>query len=237
MPTIGTDPLLADRIFDLLKREIISSRQKPGQPFNETVMAKRFKASRTPIREACGRLSKEGLLVSIPNKGYLVAPITIKDVLDIYQLRHIVEPLCAETAAIELDGNNLAELEDIVRVENGRQGNSYTVALIEMNHDFHGRLAQTTKNDRIVDLVDSLLLACARLDYMLMDLYPTKWIDHSEILSSLKAHDRGAARQAMSRHIQLTQEQMSKIFSGEGLSLPNTPQKEEPPRVTALSEN
>jgi len=106
-----------------------------------------------------------------------------------------------------------------------------------MNHDFHGRLAQTTKNDRIVDLVDSLLLACARLDYMLMDLYPTKWIDHSEILSSLKAHDRGAARQAMSRHIQLTQEQMSKIFSGEGLSLPNTPQKEEPPRVTALSEN
>src|SRR5213595_938584 len=54
MPTIGTDPLLADRIFDLLKREIISSRQKSGQPFNETVMAKRFKASRTPIREACG---------------------------------------------------------------------------------------------------------------------------------------------------------------------------------------
>ena len=50
MPTIGTDPLLADRIFDLLKREIISSRQKPGQPFNETVMAKRLAKPKPRIR-------------------------------------------------------------------------------------------------------------------------------------------------------------------------------------------
>jgi len=214
------DQLLTDKIFDLLKREIVAGGLKPGEAFNEVAMAKGFKSSRTPIREACKRLRNAGLLIAVPNKGYIVAPITIKDVLDVYQLRLVVEPVCAEYAARNLSEEEVAELEALLQREREHPENAPHLALIELNKAFHLRLAQATKNDRIVSLIDSLLLAAARMDYAFMDLYPpTEWTGHAEILAALKAHAAMGSREAMYRHIQLSQQRMSMIFSNERLDL------------------
>lgn len=219
MSTISTDERLTDRIFNLLREDIITCRLKPGESFNEAELAKRFKTSRTPIREACNRLSKEGLLISIPNKGYFVAPITIRDVLNLYQLRFIVETACAELAARVVGAEELMEVEALLKLEREKRERVTYKTLIAMNREFHVRLAKITKNERIVSLVDSLVLESARLDHLLMDVYPSEWTDHSEILRALKARDPLQAREAMGRHIQLTQERMSKLFSGERLML------------------
>ncbi len=110
--------LLADKIFDLLKREIVTGGLKPGEALKEVAMAKRFNASRTPVREASNRLSNAGLLVPVANKGYTVAPMTIKDILDVYDLRIMVEPLCAEYAA-----RNLSDMDsDLLRPFYSRRG-------------------------------------------------------------------------------------------------------------------
>ncbi len=210
--------LLTDRVFELLKREIVTGGLKPGEAFNEGVMAKRFNASRTPIREACNRLRDAGLLIAVPNKGYTVAPITVKDVLDVYQLRLVVEPVCAEYAARNLSGKEVGELESLLRPELEHLENESHLALIELNKAFHLRLAQATKNDRIVSLIDALLLAAARMDYAFMDLYPSAWTGHVEILAALTAHDARGAREAMFRHIQLSQQRMSMIFGSERLA-------------------
>ena len=210
--------LLTDRVFQLLKREIVTGSLKPSEAFNEGVVAKRFNASRTPIREACNRLRDAGLLVAVANKGYTVAPITVKDVLDVYQLRSVVEPVCAECAARNLRAEDVGELENLLRPELEHPENESHLALIDLNKAFHLRLAQTTKNDRIVSLIDSLLLAAARMDYAFMDLYPSEWTGHLEILAALKAHDASGARQAMYRHIQLSQQRMSMIFGSERLA-------------------
>ena len=210
--------LLTDRVFELLKREIVTGGLKPGEAFNEGAMAKRFNASRTPIREACNRLRDAGLLVAVANKGYTVAPITVKDVLDVYQLRSVVEPVCAEYAARNLSAEDVGELESLLQPELDHPENESHLALIDLNKAFHLRLAQATKNDRIVSLIDSLLLAAARMDYAFMDLYPSAWTGHVEILAGLKAHDASKARRAMYRHVQLSQQRMSMIFGSERLA-------------------
>ncbi len=211
--------LLTDRVFDLLKREIVTGGLKPGESFNEALMARRFNASRTPIREACNQLRNAGLLLAIPNKGYIVSPITIKDVLDVYQLRLVVEPVCAEFAARSLNQGEVAELEAMLQPEREHPEDEPHLALIEFNRAFHLRLAQATKNDRITSLIDSLLLAAARMDYALMHLYPTEWTGHAEIMAALKEHSSMRAHEAMYRHIQLSQERMSKIFCNARLAL------------------
>jgi len=66
--------MLSDGVYDQLKADIITGALKPGHCFSETELARRFHVSRTPIREACTLLEKEGLLQSIPYKGYLVSP-------------------------------------------------------------------------------------------------------------------------------------------------------------------
>lgn len=218
MGSDSTGQLLTDRVFELLEREIVTGGLKPGEAFNEGAVAKRFSASRTPIREACNRLRDAGLLIAVANKGYTVAPITVKDVLDVYQLRSVVEPVCAEYAARSLSTEDVDELESLLRPELEHPENESHLALIDLNKAFHLRLAQTTRNDRIVSLIDSLLLAAARMDYAFMDLYPSGWTGHVEIMEALRTHDASRARQAMYRHIQLSQQRMSKIFGSDRLS-------------------
>jgi DNA-binding GntR family transcriptional regulator len=215
----GKGQLLTDKIFELLKREIVTGGLKPGEAFREVTMAKRFKASRTPVREACNRFSNTGLLVSVANKGYTVAPITIKDILNVYDLRLLVEPVCAEYAARNLSDKEAAELEALLQPEREKLEDVPHMTLIDLNMVFHHHVAQATKNDRIVSLIDSLLLAAARMDYAFIELYPTEHTGHAEILARLKARDAMGARKVMCRHIQLSRQRMSMMFSSERLAL------------------
>jgi len=203
---------LVDRIYDDLRSEIIRCKLAPGEPLNELEVATRFKTSRTPIREACNRLAHQRFLISVPNKGHIVAPISIKDILSLYQLRFIVETACAESAATRLSLSEIEALEELLRVEeNPEQADKDE--LIEMNRNFHRQLTAVSRNERIIDLVELLLLESVRLDYFLMDYHPSDWTGHAEIMAALKARDGTRARLAMGSHIQLTQERMSKVFS------------------------
>lgn len=218
MASGSSDQRLTDRIFEALKAEIITCKLKPGEIFNELEAARRFNTSRTPIREACNRLTRENLLVSVPNKGHFVSPITIRDILDHYQLRFIVETAAAELAAERLTPQELKQLRRLLELERGpksKDRKENRTAFIEMNRRFHLGIAEATRNRRVVELVEALLLESARLDYFLMDIYPEAWTDHREIFAALKARDGSRARAAMARHIQLTQERMSKVFSSE----------------------
>lgn len=205
---------LTDRVFKALRSEIITCRLAPGEVLNELEVARRFKTSRTPIREACNRLTQERFLVSVPNKGHIVASISIKNILSLYQLRFIVETACAESAATRLSNTEIQEMEELLTLEKNLEGVNKG-ALIEMNKKFHRKLADVSRNERIIDLVDLLLLESVRLDYFLMDYHPGAWTGHSEIMAALKARDGARAREAMAEHIQLTQERMSKLFSSE----------------------
>src|SRR4029453_7567262 len=155
---------LVDRIYDDLRSEIIRCKLAPGEPLNELEVATRFKTSRTPIREACNRLAHQRFLISVPNKGHIVAPISIKDILSLYQLRFIVETACAESAATRLSHSEIEALEELLRVEeNPEQADKDE--LIEMNRNFHRQLTAVSRNERIIDLVELLLLESVRLDY------------------------------------------------------------------------
>ena len=209
-----TPQRLTDRIYKELRSEIITCKLAPGAPLNELEVARRFRTSRTPIREACNRLTHQRFLVSVPNKGHIVAPISVKDILSLYQLRFIVETACAESAATRLNRTEIEELEELLSLEKNPE-EADKDELIEMNKKFHRRLADVSRNERIIDLVDLLLLESVRLDYFLMDYHPSEWTTHSEIMAALKARDGARARLAMGGHIQLTQERMSKVFSSE----------------------
>src|SRR5690606_11891781 len=195
-----------------LKESIVTCALKPGDPFNELEWARRFQTSRTPIREACARLVKEKLLTSIPNKGCFVAPITIQGLVDIYQLRFIVEMANAEMAAQRMTRHQIDYLDSLLNLERRDTREVNVRDLIKMNREFHLQLAEATRNQRIVDLVDSLLLESARHDFFSMDLAPSDWTRHEEILKAIREHDAEGARAAMHRHLKTSQERMSKIF-------------------------
>lgn len=205
---------LADRIFTCLKEEIITCQRQPGELLNELELARRFETSRTPVREALNRLSQAGLVTILRNRGTSVSPITIKDILNILQLRSLIEPACARYAASKLTDEQLDALEHLPEIERRDAKKVGIGKLLQMNRQFHVAIARCTGNDLIAELVDSLLESSTRHDYFLMESFSGNWVGHSDICRALKHRSPEQARQAMARHIERSRKRMSEIFSG-----------------------
>src|SRR5258708_31298850 len=101
LTTASTSPTrssLGDRVYQALKRDIITGVFPSGDALTEKQLAKRYRGSRTPVREAAVRLQQENLLRIVPNRGYFVRHITINELSELYEYRAALEGACAELA-------------------------------------------------------------------------------------------------------------------------------------------
>ncbi|MEH6476280.1 MAG: GntR family transcriptional regulator [Sneathiella sp.] len=89
----------ASELVPILEQEIVTGTLKPGSRLDETLLADRFSVSRTPVREALTRLAAAGLVVIRPRRGAIVATITIKDLMDMFEVMANLEGICARLAA------------------------------------------------------------------------------------------------------------------------------------------
>ena len=100
-------PLPADRsasgssaaAHERLRHAIVRLELAPGSPVSETQLVARFGFSKAAVRGALARLRVEGLVLSEPRRGHVIAPLTLRDVREIYDLRLLVEPPAAAAAA------------------------------------------------------------------------------------------------------------------------------------------
>jgi DNA-binding GntR family transcriptional regulator len=88
---------LADKVYDLLKRQILSGEIKGGMTIPEEQLAQEFGVSRTPIREAIRKLSEYGLVVLKPRTHAMVYKVDEKEAKDIAKVRIALEQLAVET--------------------------------------------------------------------------------------------------------------------------------------------
>ena len=138
-----------ERVYRTLREWLIAARLRPGEFLSEVDLAAQCRTSRTPVREACGRLAQDKWLVRIPRKGYLVAPISVRDIVELYEFRRLLECFSAEKVALSASREQIQELRDLVRVEN--DPGAELQEILSANQAFHLRLAQIAGNQRVVD--------------------------------------------------------------------------------------
>ncbi|GEM35413.1 hypothetical protein NN3_64200 [Nocardia neocaledoniensis NBRC 108232] len=90
---------LRDRAYEELRDRIVDLRLSPGQRLVERDLATELEISRIPLREALQLLEREGLVVIVPRQGAIVAPFTVTDVRDLFDVRESLEVLAARLAA------------------------------------------------------------------------------------------------------------------------------------------
>ena len=86
-------PTETERIYRALKRAILANTYRPGEALQEVRIAAEFESSRTPVREAFQKLNADGLLNVVPRRGAFVQQPTLRDFLDINELRLILNQL------------------------------------------------------------------------------------------------------------------------------------------------
>ena len=130
---------LRENIADIIRKRIIYQELEPGQKIVEQDLAKEFKTSRAPIREALRQLELEGLVNIIPNKGAYVTGISDKDVHDIYMIRSMLEGLCVRWATEHITQEQLEELDEIILLSEYHMDKGHSDQLTELDGRFHQR--------------------------------------------------------------------------------------------------
>ena len=198
-----------ERVHRLIKGWILQGRARPGEFLSEVELARLCRTSRTPVREACNRLAQEDWITHIRHKGYLVSPISVREILDMYEFRKLLECFTAERAAAVATPAQIATLKEALRVE--RRPEAPQEELIAANHALHLGIAGIAGNRRVLDQLRRTLEYVDRLDILSLER-DSHVVFHDDIVRAIEAHDPATACQAMAEHVDSARDRMVKLF-------------------------
>ena len=201
------DHSLRGRVFRRLREDILSGVYQEGDELREITIGEELGVSRTPVREALRQLELEGLVTIIPNKGAYVTGISRKDVADIYQIRSMLEGMCARWATEHITEKQIEELEEVLllsefhlRKKNEGQAEQVT----ELDGKFH-KILYEASNSRILEHVLSDFHKYVQMARAMSvgekDRAKKSINEHREILEAIKKHDGEMAGKLANRHI------------------------------------
>ncbi|MGQ9558623.1 MAG: GntR family transcriptional regulator [Desulfurispora sp.] len=147
---------LREMVFESLREAIIQGRLKPGERLMEIQLAEEMGVSRTPVREAIRKLELEGFVVMVPRKGAYVAGISVKDIVDVFEVRAALEALAAGLAAERATEEELEELERSLVQISEVTGREDIDALVETDINFHELIYRACRNERLVQILTHL---------------------------------------------------------------------------------
>src|SRR3954449_12090798 len=99
------------RVREQLQHAILEGVLKPGERLRAEALAQRYGTSRTPVREALLQLEAQGLVEVEPNRGAVVRAFDRADLLDLYEVRALLEPAAAARAARRIDEAGIPRLQ------------------------------------------------------------------------------------------------------------------------------
>lgn len=141
-----------------LRQAIGAGELVPGQQLNEMELSRALGVSRGPLREAMQRLTQEGLLVSVRNRGVFVIEVTDDDVRDMYLARTALERAAAAHAAETDPAAAQEQLLRIVQEMEDAAGRGDLVAVTESDIDFHTTLVSLAHSPRLTRMHTTLMV-------------------------------------------------------------------------------
>ena len=196
----------AEDAYRAIRGAIIRWELEPGAQVSELQLASSFGFGRAAVRAALTRLRHEQLVESAPRRGYVVAPITFKQVQEMFGVRLIVEPAAAKIVASKADDLVIAELERLNQACEPRSGPYDVLALRQANKVFHVALTRATCNDRLAEITSDAVDHLQRILYLPQvndrnGLVNSTFAEHARILDAIRARDPRAAEREMHDHV------------------------------------
>jgi DNA-binding GntR family transcriptional regulator len=154
------------------------------------------------VREALFQLRAEGLLAQQPRRGFVVLPVTERDLSDVANLQAHVGGELAARAADNIDEDQLRELKEIqAELEEAYAGNDVE-RTVRLNHEFHRAINMAADSPKLAQMMSQITRYAPESVFPIIAGWPSQSIkDHRRVLSALAKHDGELARKAMSDHL------------------------------------
>jgi DNA-binding GntR family transcriptional regulator len=143
--------------YERLRKAIVRLELEPGAAVSEAQLVEEFGFSKAAVRAALARLRAEELVVAEPRRGHVIAPLTMRDVLEIYDLRVQLEPPAAAVAAGRIDGRELARLSALADPEVDLDDPRSLERFLSANRTIHLAIVSAAGNRRAAQIVERLL--------------------------------------------------------------------------------
>ncbi|WP_205042026.1 GntR family transcriptional regulator [Rhodoligotrophos defluvii] len=183
---------LGEIAYDRIKEKIIRCEFEPGAAITEAQLALQIGLGKAPIRRALSRLVQDGFVKSLPRKGYVVAPITLRDVHQLFEIRLLLEPAAARKAAGKIDPKRIQELERICQAGYVPGDRASESAFLEANKDFHIAVVDGAGNQKLTRILSHILEEMSRLFHLglaLRNRTDEMKHEHRELIDALVAGD------------------------------------------------
>lgn len=205
LPTLGGQKRnYRERVADALRAALIAGELRPGEVYSAPTLAARFGVSATPVREAMLDLVREGLVDTVPNKGFRVTAVSEKQLDEYTHIRSLIEIPTTAGLATTADPVALEALRPAAQEIVTAAAAGDLIAYVEADIRFHLGLLALAGNDHLVEVVGDLrkrsrlyglqaLVEAGRLENSAQE--------HLEILDALAVRDEEAVRAVMTRHL------------------------------------
>lgn len=206
---------LRELVFESLREAIISGLLPPSERLMEIQLAEEMGVSRTPVREAIRKLELEGLVVMIPRKGAYVAGMSIKDIVDVFEIRGALEGLAAELASERVTDEELESMERyLVKISEEIESGDLS-KVVETDTDFHTLIYKASRNARLSQIISNLREQIQRFRTTSLSFPGRMKIaleEHRKIVEAISSRDGELARKLAQEHIENAENTMMNMI-------------------------
>lgn len=195
---------MTEAVTEVLKEAILDGVLPPSMWLREKELAAELSVSRTPIREAFGRLAVEGLVVISANQGAMVAPITLDDILEMYVVREDLEGSAARLAARRRSPEHIDRLEAVLQEMEQAVEENRVSDLPRMNLEFHAVIRRAASNRFLERFLSQIEQSVRRFDRTTFEMSGRKWSaldEHRKIVQAIIECDPEKAEQLATAHM------------------------------------
>jgi DNA-binding GntR family transcriptional regulator len=233
-PATGDDPELAclavgttrqslvDIAYEGLREALTSGALLPGTRLREAALARRFGISTTPVREALRRLDREGLVRLSPNRGAVVAEFDLREILDLFEIREVLECRAVQRAARQRTRDVhqaealMAAAAKQVNRHDRVEWNRLEVAFHRAINDLGGNFELAELAERIHRSVQGLCVRCLSEPIYGPDKLRLMQSQHQAILEAVRQGNVAAAEAQVRAHIHHIRDSIAEALTSEG---------------------
>lgn len=184
-----------DLVLTSMREAILTAALPPGTRLRQEKLAEVFGTSRIPVREALRALEYEGLVTSLPYRGFTVTELDADDIEEVYELRILLESHAVRAAVPLITDDDLQALEDLYNAMTGAEPGDAQLAARER---FYTRLYSITGRPRLVSLISRLRQEVARsLRWPTLQHAPEH---HAQFFEAIRSGDAERAASQLSSH-------------------------------------
>jgi DNA-binding GntR family transcriptional regulator len=206
---------LTDWAYKIIKDDLLRHDTPPGRQLHVEALAEQLGISRTPVREALLKLERDGLVHVVPRVGFFVSELSYEDIMELFELRELIETWAAERAARFLTAADLERMEQLIQESVWAVEQGDLSRFLEIDVEFHNLLIERSDNRRLVSMLEGVrdLMFRERIfSLRSQENIQASLGEHRRILEALSRRDGERAGKAMSEHLSNAGERLGRLF-------------------------